>query len=67
MFAAWLAESLLDVSDYAWAGAVTPTRYLDTSAVLVDGQYDVVGAVVLLAATTVLVALSRRVFARRDL
>ncbi|WP_202593772.1 hypothetical protein [Halolamina rubra] len=55
------------MSDYAWAGAVTPTRYLDTSAVLVDGQYDVVGAVVLLAATTVLVALSRRVFARRDL
>ncbi len=67
VFASWLAESLLDVSDYAWAGAVTPTRYLDTSAVLVDGQYDVVGAVVLLAATLVLVALSRRVFARRDL
>ena len=67
VFASWLAESLLDVSDYAWVGAVTPTRYLDTSAVLVDGQYDLAGAILLLAATVLLVALSSRAFARRDL
>lgn len=57
-------ESVLDVTDYARAGAVT--EYLDPSAVLVDGQYGLVGAAVLLSATA-LVELSRREFRRRDL
>lgn len=67
VFASWLLESVLDVTDYAWVGAVTPTRYLDPSAILIEGQYDLVGAVVLLAATMLLVELSCRAFERRDL
>ncbi|GAB7013040.1 ABC transporter permease subunit [Halolamina salina] len=67
VFASWLFESVLDVSDYARVGAVTPTRYLDPSAVLVSGEYDLLGAAVLLAATALLVAASARLFAGRDL
>lgn len=66
-FGAWLAESVLAVSDYAWAGALLPTRYLDPSAVLVDGVYDLQGVGVLLLATAVIVELARRTFAGRDL
>ncbi|WP_435115761.1 ABC transporter permease [Halolamina sp. C58] len=66
VFGSWLAESVLGVSDYAWAGAVTPTHYLDPSAVLVGGEYDLMGAGVLLLAAAVLLGLSRRAFARRD-
>lgn len=67
VFASWLFESILDVTDYAWAGAITPTRYLDPSAVLVDGQFDLLGAAALLLAAAVIVDLARRLFARRDL
>lgn len=66
-FGAWLAESVLAVSDYAWVGNALPTRYLDPSAVLVDGTYDLEGVGVLLLATAVILALARRAFARRDL
>ena len=67
VLASWLFESILDVTEYAWLGAVTPTRYLDPSAVLVEGQYDLLGATALLLATAVIVDLARRLFARRDL
>ena len=67
VFGAWLAESVLAVSDYARAGAVLPTYYLDPSAVLVGGQVDLLAAGVLLLATAGIVALARRLFARRDL
>lgn len=66
-FGAWLAESVLTVSDYAWLGGVVPTRYLDPSAILVDGEYDLLAAGVLLLATVALVGLSRAAFVRRDL
>lgn len=67
VFSSWLVESVLDVTDYARVGAVTPTEYLDPSAVLIDGQYDLLGAGVLLIATALLVGASWREFARRDL
>jgi ABC-2 type transport system permease protein len=67
VFASWLFESILDVTDYSWLGAATPTRYLDPSAVLVAGEYDVLGAAALLVATAAVVELSRRTFSRRDL
>ncbi|GAB7093508.1 hypothetical protein JCM30237_06600 [Halolamina litorea] len=67
VFGSWLAEAVLDVTDYAWVGAVLPTRYLDPSGILVDGEYNLVAAAVLLAGTAVIVGLSRAAFARRDL
>ncbi|WP_217920475.1 ABC transporter permease subunit [Halolamina sp. CBA1230] len=67
VFASWLFESVLDVTDYAEVAAITPTRYLDPSAVLLEGEYDLLGTAVLVAATAILVTASRAAFARRDL
>lgn len=67
VFASWLFESVLDVTEYAALAAITPTRYLDPSAVLIEGEYDLLGTAVLLAATALVVAASRAAFARRDL
>ncbi|WP_197075803.1 hypothetical protein [Halostagnicola sp. A56] len=43
------------------------THYYDPTAILVDGAYDWHGAVVLLAATAVLVFLASVLFARGDI
>jgi ABC-2 type transport system permease protein len=67
VFASWLFESVLEVTDYGRVGAVTPTWYLDPSAVLVGGEYDLLGAAVLVAAAALFVGASARLFARRDL
>ena len=67
VFGAWLAESVLAVSEYAWAGAVLPAYYLDPSAVLVDGELDLLAAGVLLLASAALVGIARHQFVRRDL
>ena len=42
-------------------------RYLDPSAVLVDGTYDVIGASLLLVVAVVFVAASQLWFRRSDL
>lgn len=67
IFGLFLVDSLAAASDYAWIGAVSPTRYFDPSEILVYSEYDVVGALVLLGAATVLVGLSVWLFRRRDL
>jgi len=65
-FGLFLVESLVTGTDYAWAGAIAPSRYYDPTAILVDGQYDLAGAAILTAAAVLLVAASGYYFARRD-
>jgi ABC-2 type transport system permease protein len=66
VFLAWLFESIVGVSDFAWVGGVSPVRYFDPPAVLVEGTYDVLGAVSLFAVTVALLAVALRVFDHRD-
>lgn len=66
-FALYLLESVLAGSDYEVVGAVTPMRYYDPNAVLLEGTYDLVGAGVLVGATVGLVAISAAWFERKDL
>lgn len=66
VFLGWLFESVISTTDHAWLGRVSPTRYFDPPAVLVEGTYDVAGAVVLLAGTVALVGLAGLWFRRHD-
>ncbi|MDZ7700952.1 MAG: ABC transporter permease subunit [Halobacteriales archaeon] len=66
VFALFLVESLLTDTDLEAVGAVSPTRYYDVNAILIRGQYDLVSAGVLLAATVGLVALAAVLFTRKD-
>jgi len=65
-FGLFLVDSVTAGTDVAWLGALSPSRYYDPTAVLVQSEYDLVGAGVLLAAAVVLVAASRTCFARKD-
>jgi len=67
VFALFLVESVVSDTDYSAVGAVAPMRYYDPAAVLVDGQYDVAGAVLLFAAAVALVVASQLWFRRKDL
>lgn len=66
IFGLFLVESVVTSTDFAALGAVSPSRYYDPTAVLVDGSYDLGGAVVLLVAAVVLVAASQVWFATHD-
>ncbi|WP_207586633.1 ABC transporter permease subunit [Halomontanus rarus] len=50
-----------------WVANVSPTAYYDPTAILVEGSYDLTGAVVLLAATAALVLVSQFQFRRSDI
>ena len=67
VFGLFLLESALASTDLEWLGALTPMRYYDPTAVLVDGQYDLQGATVLLGATAVLLAGALLLFRRKDI
>lgn len=66
VFALFLVESLLVDTDYEAVGYLSPTRYYDVNAILIEGQYDYLAAGVLLAATVVLVGLAAVLFSRKD-
>ena len=66
-FGLYLVESLLTGTDYEMLGALAPMRYFDPNEVLLDGTYDLVGAVVLIGMTAVLILVSQVWFVRRDL
>ncbi|MFC4543197.1 ABC transporter permease [Halosolutus amylolyticus] len=66
-FGLYLFESLLAETDSEALGAIAPMRYYDPNAILLDGEYDLVGVVVLLAMTIGLVLVSQFWFARSDL
>jgi ABC-2 type transport system permease protein len=65
--AAWLVESVVVATDYEWVGAVSPMRYFDPPAVLVNGTYGVVDAGFLLVIAAVFFIASRQWFIRSDL
>ncbi|USZ69161.1 ABC transporter permease [Halorussus salilacus] len=67
IFGLFLLDTVSESADLALLGAVSPTRYYDPTAVLVSGEYDLAGAVVLLAATAALVAASAWWFRRKDI
>ncbi|KTG11689.1 ABC transporter permease [Haloprofundus marisrubri] len=67
VFGLFLLETVTANTDFEWVGALAPTRYYDPTAVLVDGEYGLVGATILFGATVVLVAVARAWFQRRDL
>jgi ABC-2 type transport system permease protein len=63
----FFAESLLTDTDYELAGVVSPSRYLDPNAVLIDGEYAVGDAAVLAVAAGALVGLAVVLFRRKDI
>lgn len=67
VFFGWIFESVMGVTDDAWLGGVSPVRYFDPPAVLVNGTYDVAGAGLLLAVAVVLVGFAQAWFRRGDL
>lgn len=67
LFALFMIDSLASTSAYEWIGSISPTAHFDPSAVLVLTEYDLVGAGVLLAATTVLLGGAIRRFSQMDL
>ncbi|MFB6165957.1 MAG: ABC transporter permease subunit [Haloarculaceae archaeon] len=66
LFALFLVDSVSVSSDYDWAGALSPTRYYDPTAILVRGEYDWTGAAILLLAAVALVLFAREYFQRVD-
>lgn len=67
IFGLYMLETLVTNTDYDWVGAVSPTRYYDPTAILVEGTYDVMSAAILLGATAVLVLASQQWFRRKDI
>jgi ABC-2 type transport system permease protein len=65
--AAWLVESLVVGTDYEWLGAVSPMRYFDPAAVLLDGTYAIADTALLAVVAVVLLVASRTAFVRSDL
>lgn len=66
VFAAWIFEAFISTTAYAWVGGISPMRYLDPPAVLVEGSYDVIGAGILFGVTLVVLGLCLYVFHRAD-
>jgi ABC-2 type transport system permease protein len=63
----FLLETLLVGTDYEALGVLAPMNYFDPTAILVEGNYDLAGGVILLAATGVLVLASEWRFTRMDI
>lgn len=66
LFGLYLLESVVAGTDFGWVGNVVPMHYLDPTAILLNGEYDVVAAGILLGATIALVGASQARFARKD-
>ena len=67
VFALFLLETISSAADLDWLGAISPTRYYDPTAVLVSSEYDLAGAVILLAGTAAVVVVSAWWFQRVDI
>ncbi|WP_435151641.1 ABC transporter permease subunit [Haladaptatus sp. DFWS20] len=66
VFGLFLLDSITEAAGMEWIGGLSPTHYYNPTAILVSGEYDWMGAIVLLAATVVLVFVSAVAFKRRD-
>ena len=67
LFVLFVLDSVTSGTDVEWLGAISPTRYYSPADILVDGTLDVGGAIILLAASAILVVLSGEWFQRADL
>jgi ABC-2 type transport system permease protein len=67
VFGLFLIDSVVTNTDFADLGVLSPTRYYDPAAVLVQSEYDLAGAAILLVATILLVGASRAYFRRKDI
>lgn len=67
VFGLFLFESLTIIAEQDWLGAIAPMRYFDATAVLVEGNYDWAGGVILLGGAGMLVGVSALYFRRRDI
>ncbi|MFB6132400.1 MAG: ABC transporter permease [Halanaeroarchaeum sp.] len=67
LFALFTLESVTMDSEYEWLGLLSPTHYFDPTDVLVNGEYDLAGALILLGAAAALVILATEWFRRRDI
>jgi len=66
VFALYLLDSLAAVAEQDWLGAISPARYYDPTEIVVNAEYDLVGAAVLVGMTAVLLALAALQFRRVD-
>lgn len=67
VFGLYMLESLVIDTNYEWIGTISPTRYYEPTAILVAGEYDVTGALILLGAAIVLVVASQFWFRQKDI
>ena len=67
LFALFMFESVAATSEYDWVGSIRPTAHYNPSAVLVLGEYDLIGAGALLAGTATLLLVATIRVGRMDL
>ena len=66
LFGLFLLESVVIGTDFEVIGNLAPMHYLNPTAILLNSEYDLVAAGILLAATIVLILASQVWFARKD-
>jgi ABC-2 type transport system permease protein len=66
LFGLFLLESVVVGTDFELVRNIVPMHYLDPTAILLNSEYDLVAAGILLAATIVLVVASQAWFTRKD-
>lgn len=67
LFGLFLLASVVIGTDFEVVGNLAPMHYLDPTAILLNGEYDLMAAGILLAATIVFVVASQAWFARKDI
>lgn len=67
VFMLFLVETVAESADAEWMGALSPSRYYDPGEVLIDGTYDVAGALLLLAGALALLVVAAAYFRRKDI
>jgi len=66
LFFLFIVESVTTNTDFDWIGAISPSRYFDPASILVDGDVDVAGSLILIAAAIALVIISAEIFRNSD-
>ncbi|WP_302081001.1 ABC transporter permease subunit [Salinibaculum rarum] len=67
VFGLFLIDSVVTNTDFADLGVLSPMRYYDPAAILVQSEYDLAGGVILLVAALGLVGASRAYLQRKDI
>jgi ABC-2 type transport system permease protein len=66
VFFLFLVDTVSASTDYEWLGDLSPTRYFDPVAILVEAEYDLWGALFLSLVALALLVASDIVFGRAD-